>query len=269
MKITEPLVSVIITTRNSSRTLEKCLESIKNQDYKKIELIVVDNNSTDRTKEIAYKYTDLVFNLGPERSAQRNYGASQSHGEYLLIHDSDIYFDEKSVSECVEIVKNSDADAIILPEKSVGEGFWTKVKAFERSFYVGNDYIEAPRFFKKEVFDKVGGYDENLIAAEDWDLGIRLKENDYKIEHSSKFLKHDEGKLSLLGSSKKKRYYSNDLFKKYALKHPEYFKKQMSFFVRFPFKKLLVSLFSHPILLFSMLLMKGLEYINAKLAYFL
>ena len=56
-----PLVSVIIPTYKSSRTLEKCLESIKNQTYKNIEIIVVDNNSTDNTKEIAKKFTQKVI----------------------------------------------------------------------------------------------------------------------------------------------------------------------------------------------------------------
>jgi probable beta-1,3-galactosyltransferase len=58
-----PLVSVIIPTYNSSRTLEKCLKSIKNQTYKNIEIIVVDNNSIDNTKEIAKKYTGKVYNF--------------------------------------------------------------------------------------------------------------------------------------------------------------------------------------------------------------
>ncbi len=58
-----PLVSVIIPTYNSSRTLEKCLESIKNQTYKNVEIIVVDNNSTDNTKEIAKKYTGKAYNF--------------------------------------------------------------------------------------------------------------------------------------------------------------------------------------------------------------
>lgn len=48
-----PLVSVIIPTQNSFKTLEKCLKSVKNQSYKNVEIIVVDNNSTDNTKEIA------------------------------------------------------------------------------------------------------------------------------------------------------------------------------------------------------------------------
>ncbi len=260
----EPLVSVIIPTRNSARTLERCLESIKEQSYKNIELIVVDNNSSDNTKEIARKYTDKVFNFGPERSAQRNYGAKESRGEYLLIHDSDIYFHIDSVRECVEISKKENADAVILPEESIGEGFWAKVKAFERSFYVGNDYIEAARFFRKGIYDKVGGYDEELTGPEDWDLTIRLRKGGYKISRSIIFLKHDEGKIDLFGSSKKKKYYAKDMFDKYALKHPEEFNKQMSFLVRFPLGKIVNVIVNHPVIFISILLMKVLELYNSK-----
>jgi len=260
----KPLVSVVITTKNSSRTIEKCLKSVKNQSYKSIELIVVDNNSTDNTKEIAKKYADDVINKGPERSAQRNFGVKKSRGHYVLVHDSDIYFNPNSIKECVEVCEKGGCDAVILPEKSIGNGFWTKVKAFERSFYVGNDYIEAARFFKKEVFLKVGGYDEEMFAGEDWDLTIRLRDSGCKIGRSKSLLEHDEGRLSFFGSSKKKKYYSKNFFEVYAKKNPEYFKKQMSFFVRFPPKKILQKASVHPILFLSMMLMKSVEYLGTK-----
>ncbi len=77
-----PLVSVIVTTKNEERNIENCLKSIRNQTYKNIEIIVVDNNSDDRTKEIAKKYTAQVFNHGPERSAQRNLGAERAESKY-------------------------------------------------------------------------------------------------------------------------------------------------------------------------------------------
>jgi glycosyltransferase involved in cell wall biosynthesis len=263
--MTSSLISIIIPTKNSSKTIEACLGSIKNQTYKNIELIVVDNNSTDNTKEIAKKYTDKVFNYGPERSAQRNFGAKQAKGEYLLIHDSDIYFNENSIKECVELSQAENSDAIILPEKSVGIGFWTKVKAFERSFYVGNDLIEAPRFFKRVVYEKLGGYDENLYAGEDWDLAIRFREAGYKMSRAKIFIEHDEGKMELFGSSKKKKYYASNLFEIYAKKHPKEFKKQMSFFVRFSPGKVVKKGVEHPILFSCMIFMKGLEYRNSKI----
>ena len=74
------LVSVIVPTKNSEQFLEKCLDSIKKQTYKRVEIIVVDNNSTDNTKKIARKFTNKVFNKGPERSAQMNFGAKKAKG---------------------------------------------------------------------------------------------------------------------------------------------------------------------------------------------
>jgi len=82
------IVSTIITTKNEAKNTGNCLRSIKNQTYlfhrnevtlrdpeDRIEIIVVDNNSTDGTKGIAKRFTDKVYNYGPERSAQRNFGA--------------------------------------------------------------------------------------------------------------------------------------------------------------------------------------------------
>jgi len=264
MDYNQPLVSVIIPTRNSARTLAKCLASVKNQSYRNIELIVVDNNSTDKTKEIARQYTDKVFNYGPERSAQRNFGSKQAQGEYLLIHDSDIYFHPDSVRECMDIIENDHADAVILPEKSIGIGFWARVKAFERSFYVGNNYIEGIRFFRKDIYDKLGGYDKNLTGPEDWDLTIRFRRAGYKISRISSFIQHDEGKIDIFGSSQKKKYYSKDMFGKYAQKYPEEFKRQMSFFIRFPFREILKKSLMHPVLSGGMIFMKGLEFLSSK-----
>ena len=82
------LVSVIVTTKNSGRTIGVCLQSIKDQDYGNVEIIVVDNQSSDNTKEVSVKYTVKVYDKGPERSAQRNYGAIKSSGKYLLFIDS-------------------------------------------------------------------------------------------------------------------------------------------------------------------------------------
>ena len=257
--MSKPIVSVIIPTCNSERTIKQCLESIRNQSYENIELITVDNNSIDNTQKIAKKYTDKVFNKGPERSAQRNFGAKNATGEYLLIHDSDIYFNRDSVKECVELAISENCDAIILPEKSIGIGFWAKVKAFERSFYVGNVYMEGARFFKKNIYDKIGGYDENLYAGEDWDLTIRFRETGCKISRAHIFIEHDEGEMNLFSSSKKKKYYGPNFFEIYAKKNPEYFKKQMSIFYRFPLRKLVKKGLRHPILLVAMIIMKGLE----------
>jgi glycosyltransferase involved in cell wall biosynthesis len=131
-------ISVIVPTKNSSRTLEVCLKSIINQSYKDVELIVIDNSSRDRTLEIAQKYTDKVLQMGPERSAQRNYGVANSTGEYVLVIDSDMELTPDVLKQCVEKLNNKlSVHALIVSEESVGTGFWAQCKRLERSFYVG------------------------------------------------------------------------------------------------------------------------------------
>ena len=74
VRMTSGLVSVVVTTKNEQANIERCLESICIQTYEPIEIIVVDNGSTDLTKTIASRFTTNVFDHGPERSSQRNFG---------------------------------------------------------------------------------------------------------------------------------------------------------------------------------------------------
>ena len=99
------LVSVIITTKNEEKNIENCLLSVTDQEFPKdrLEIIVVDNNSSDATKKIAAQYSDKVFDKGPERSAQRNYGAEVASGRYMLYLDADMILSKTVVSECVVI----------------------------------------------------------------------------------------------------------------------------------------------------------------------
>lgn len=208
MRKSQPLVSVLAHTRNSEWTLEKHLQTIKKQTYSNIELIVVDNNSMDNTPEIARKFTDKVYNVGPERSAQRNFAAKVAKGKYLFVPDSDMYLTKNVVAECVEICeKGKRVAAVVIPEESMGIGFWAKVKAFERSFYLGDPTIEAARFFRRDVFWEFGGYDEKLTGPEDWDLPERISEK-YEIGRIKSFALHDEGKLTLKKLIKRKYYYA-------------------------------------------------------------
>lgn len=202
------LASVIVPTYNSSKFLGACLHSIKSQSYKNIELIVVDNNSTDSTKEIARKYTDKVFNKGPERSAQRNYGVAQAGGEFVAIIDSDMKLSERVIENCVgKIESDRSLVSIIIPEESYGEGFWAQCKKLERSFYVGVGWMEAARFFRKDAYEQAGGYDEGMVSGEDWDLSQRILKIG-RIGRIDDFIFHNEGRISLLNTIRKKFYYA-------------------------------------------------------------
>jgi glycosyltransferase involved in cell wall biosynthesis len=254
-----PLISVIITTRNSEKTLERCLNSIKNQTYENIELIVVDNDSTDKTKEIASRYTKKSYNKGPERSIQRNFGAKNAEGEYLFFVDSDMELTQKVVEECVKKILKTNSKAIIIPEISVGEGFWAKCKALEKECYIGDETIEAARFFEKEIFFKFNGYDEKIAGGgEDWDLPFRIRKAGYKITRINALIKHHEGNLSLWTSMKKKYYYAHTV-DKYIKKHPDMAIKQFTL-LRPAFIRNWRRLARDPIHAIGMLFMKVCEF---------
>ena len=93
------IVSVIIPTKNSEETLEECLKSIKQQSYPHIEIIVVDNFSTDNTRNIAKQFTDKVLLKGHERSAQVNFGVKYANGKYVYRVDSDFIVEPNVIEE--------------------------------------------------------------------------------------------------------------------------------------------------------------------------
>ena len=212
-----PLVSVIVTTRNNHDTLEACLASVDAQDYSPLELIVVDNNSSDDTKAIAGRHTDKIYNKGPERSAQRNYAFQKAKGDYVLVVDSDMELDADVVSSCVHAaLRDPQIGGVIVPEESFGEGFWAQCKRLERSFYVGQDTIEAARFFTRSAFEKTGGYSEDMTGGEDWDLSRRVGSS-ARIGRATGYIHHNEGRL-YFGRTARKMYY-------YAQHAVEYFAK--------------------------------------------
>lgn len=211
MRMSNGLVSVIVPTKNSASTIEICLRSIKEQTYSDIEIIVVDNYSMDETAEIARKYGAMVLLRDSERSEARNYGAGTSKGNYLAIIDSDMELTPCVIEECIKELSKNGVGAVIIPEISVGEGFWTKCKALERSCYIGDDTIEAARFFDKEVYWEIGGYDEEMVSGEDWDLSQKVKSAGHKISRIDSLIKHYEKRLSLLNTMRKKYYYAKNI----------------------------------------------------------
>lgn len=259
------LVSVIVPTHNSARTLETCLESIKDQTYKNIELIVVDNHSTDETRAIAQKYTDMVFDKGPERNIQRPYGASIAKGDYLLFIDSDMELPLTLVESAVRKCENERCDAAILPEVSVGAGFWADCRKLEKLCYLNDSYMElANRFMKKEVYHAVGGYDETFIGADDWDINEKIKRADYKIGRIEDAIKHHEA-ISITKMLRSSYLYGQDI-PFYMKKYPKLGMKQF-FIIRPAYLKNLRLFIKDPIHGVGLMVMKSLQYLVGGLGF--
>lgn len=259
--IKNPLVSVVITTKNEAKNIERCLKSVQFQSYQNIEAIVVDNSSEDKTKQLAKKYTKLVFNKGPERSTQRNYGMTTvAKGSLVMFVDADMILSPNLIEQAVLYMNKSKDVAIFIPEIILGRGYWSRIRRFERSFYDGTP-IDGARIFRKKSFDQVKGFDENLYACEDWDLTKRLEKigkigllnaEEAKARNNwplNKFIKargvdpektgavifHNEADFDLKKYLNKKEYYSGNFdiyIKKWGKNDPD-LRKQFGLSYRF------------------------------------
>src|SRR5690242_3852216 len=117
-------ISFVVPTRNSARTLDACLGSLRAQTHPDVEVVVVDNASTDGTPEIARRYADRFENWGPERSAQRNRGTAVSTGDVVVFIDSDMVLEPHVASAIRDrFAAGPDLGALVIPERSFGEGF--------------------------------------------------------------------------------------------------------------------------------------------------
>lgn len=264
------LVSLIITTKNEDAVIENLLKSILNQTYQNIEIVLVDNHSSDQTLNIVRKYKQVkVYQKGPERSAQRNFGASKAKGDFLFFLDADMELTPKVVEDCVEEIYQEEAEGIVVPEESKWTNFWGEVKAYERSFYSekGDPVTDAARFFSKEIFNKVGGYDETITGPEDWDLPDRVRESGFKTGRSTEKIYHHEQQISLLTLFKKKFYYGLNAHKYLSKHNIPVFSPKTIYFLRPLFYKNWTKLVAHPRLALAMTWMLFVESVGGGLGY--
>jgi len=200
-------VSFIVPTRNSARTLEACLASLRGQTHDDVEVVVVDNHSDDATPVIAARLADQVITAGPERSAQRNIGAWASAGEVVMFVDSDMVLEPEIATQIVDKMADPRVGALYVPELAFGDGFLAECRALEKRLYLGDPDVEAVRAIRREHFEAVGGWDEDLTAGEDWDLSDRLRAVGVGCDRVGAFIWHDEGRVGLRSQFSKKRYY--------------------------------------------------------------
>ncbi len=213
--MSKPLVSITIPTKNAEKTIDLCLEAVKNQTYSNIETIVIDSYSTDKTREIAKKYdTRIVMCKGGLLEA-RFLGVKNSRGEYVVLVDADQILKKTAIERAVKLAEEENYDMIILEEESwpLSRGFIAKL--YMSSKKVINSKITdpkalkpgegffVPRFFKREILEKIFDaipkdiipkiihYDHDIIYYECYKLSKKigiLKDGVYHIEPDLKKL---------------------------------------------------------------------------------
>lgn len=200
-------ISFVIPTRNNARTIARCVASAAEQ-AGDVEVIVVDNCSSDGTPDIAAASgADLVFTAGPERSAQRNRGYERATGEVVVFIDSDMVLEPglaNALRSCFAVPAVAGA---VLPELAFGDGYLADSRALEKRLALGDPAVEAARAFRAEILDRVGAYDERFFGFEDFELADRVAATGALIGRSAVGVRHDEGRVQVLGLLRKKHYY--------------------------------------------------------------
>lgn len=229
-KDNKDLVSIITPSYNQGEFIEDTIKSVKNQNYKNIEHIIVDGGSTDKTLDIIKRYCDdKSYNLkwiseDDEGQADAiNKGFSMAQGEIIgWLNSDDIYVNESVIDYIINTFKkNKDVDVLygdgLLINK---EGVLLKVECkanFNYSHLLRDCYIMQPSvFFRKEIV-KDNKLNIDLNFGMDYDYWLRLGKN-YKIKHVNKILAGDRNhsQRKIIAQKKDTQKESNELRKKYG-----------------------------------------------------
>ena len=185
-------ISVIIPTYNRAFTIEHAIKSVLNQTYKPIEIIVVDDGSTDNTKRVVESINNPLIKYyykenGGAASA-RNYGAIKAEGDWLAFNDSDdVWIEDKLFKQAkyaqlhpeYNLIYSSykmhmaDGNTLIVPDKNTSAQLEGDILS---SLVIKNTIGTPTVMVKKDTFLKVGGFDERLRCIEDWNFAIRFAE---------------------------------------------------------------------------------------------
>ncbi len=173
------MLSIIIPTFNEEKFLPSLLDSIKKQYIEEYEIIIADNDSNDKTREIAKKYDCKVIKGGKPAKAKNN-GAKKAKYNNLLFLDSDVVLPEGFMKKFLDKIiyqKLDFATCRISPlTKKSKQVFYYMLKNYGNFIFSGHVSGQC-LFVKKALFTKVKGFDEAIFMAEEHELAERLYKN--------------------------------------------------------------------------------------------
>ena len=186
------MFSVIIPNFNREKAVIKAINSVLDQTYQNFEIIVVDDCSTDNSVQLITEIKDgrvklLKLPQNSGAAAARNFGIKQSKGKYISLLDSDDFYEKNFLEETFKVISNT-IGAIgfswtglrYFENGKTSEHIWRPERrespylTFLHSLHIGTN---SGITFKREIFDKVGFFNEDLPAAEDTDLFLRISQH--------------------------------------------------------------------------------------------
>lgn len=194
-----PVVSIVIPTYNCALYIAETIASVLNQSFKDIELIVVDDGSTDATRDIVASFGQpvrLVTQANAGVCVARNRGISEAAGKYICLMDHDDYWFPHKLARQVSILEQQPETGVvyssfILWHRDESTGQFPSPDSFDLNTYLDDTVPEfsgwiyhqflidcwmltSTAMFRAEIFDQCGLFDESLPYSEDWDLWLRI-----------------------------------------------------------------------------------------------
>ena len=278
----KPLISVLIPARNEEKSIGKCLGSLLDQTYPNLEIIVIDDQSTDRTSEIIQEFAKkdprikLIQGKVPSPGwlgkCWALYQATQiAKGEWILFSDADVIHAPLTINSVYQYAVNNNIDLLTLKYKLLVKSFWEKVIPssfnFSKAWFYPSpkkvNYMDSPAieakgdfiFVKRSIYEKLGGH-------------CAVKDEVVESAALMKLFKNGGYKIALLDGSHmiKVRKFHNlkDIVDSYTKLYYKFFQSRINIFLCFIYLSILIIVLSPPgILIF--LLVFNLSALNTKI----
>jgi hypothetical protein len=240
-----PLISIIIPCFNDWQYIEQAVDSALKQTYSNIEVIIVDDGSNAKTKAVLKRFKAKIIKLITQenkgQSTARNVGIREAKGDYILVLDSDDFFEPSFCSKALTIFVNdpniklvSCYANLIFENKTISV---FKPEGGNIENFLFHNAALGTSMFKKSDWLYCGGYDEDMTnGMEDWEFFIRLLKDGGTTEIIQEplynYRKRNDSTTTI---ANKKKY---ELFKYIYLKHQDLYKNNFDLFISFLLSKI-------------------------------
>lgn len=212
-------ISIIMATYNRGKSIERAIISALNQSFKNFELIIIDDGSSDNTKEIIESIKDsritYYYKNNGGQSSARNYGIKRAKGKYIMFLDDDDEYVGDALERTLKKIKETDLKWIyctqylsVRKDEEVLVNRGNGIKGDVYKYLLSGNFLGTGEIFGKEVFEAAGYFDETLKIYEDKEMRIRIAKLGYGVDYLEGYIYkyyENESSVSSAYNNKNKR----------------------------------------------------------------